>query len=163
MPQAPHIYPLTASGATAEPGKEYFPRRDAALTADQLGQLLGADPDRWLAEWSYRVPDLVDSVGDVGDFLESLMLRYISAICMGKQGRTGGVDIGKPTKVRLVEHAVGCYRRGNRSLQQTCLVIRCGLAGKCPEMPSPKGKDDPELRHAITNVFKAIGVATPRK
>lgn len=163
MPQAPHPYPLTASGATAEPGKEYFPRRDAALTADQLGQLLGSDPDRWLAEWSYRVPDLVDSVGDTGCFLESLMHKYLSAIGMDTQGRTGDVDIGKPPKARLVEHSVGCYLRGHRSLQQTCLAIRSGLAGRCVDIPSPKAKEDPELRHALTNVFNAKGIRTPMR
>lgn len=71
--------------------------------------MLLTDPDRWLIEWSYRVMDVMDSIDDLGAFLEGLMIKWLKAHKVPP--RTSALDprLRVPKKVVLVEFAVGVY------------------------------------------------------
>lgn len=155
MNRPPYNYPTSAWGGEAERGREYFPRTDAGLSADELTKILASDPDRWLVEWTYRIFDLVDSVGDIGDFLEGLLIKYLQAIGVQPGSATMEARLGRSSKVGLVEFAIGSFRSGNRSLHQTCQAIRHGIGGYVFGTRPAHTKDDPELRHAVTNVLRA--------
>lgn len=133
MQNTPYPYPKHTFGNWTDPTNEHFPRRDAALASDDLEKLLVQDPDRWLVEWTYRVFDYEHNLGDVGDFLEELMLKWLAASkipATSHDNPRGGLT---PSKVGLVECAVGLYRGGDRSLSITCQAIRRGVGGYTSE------------------------------
>ena len=146
-------YPTSAFGTESIPGKEFFPRVDAHLSMQALCELLEADADRWLVEWTYRVTDHLDNVADSGEFMEDLMKQYLCARGVPLRTSFSPKRLGH-SEAALVEFAVGLFRRGQQTLADTCKAIRCGIAGHTymtekifPDQPDPH-------KHALANAMR---------
>lgn len=117
-------------------------RRDQHLDLEALKRLLDTDADRFLLEWTFRIPESPAISDDPGSFLEYLCCEFTKRI-------EGTFRPGTARQLRAITDG---YHAGNISLQDWLASTRRILTGEGAERMRVR-KDDPELRAAIQHIY----------
>jgi hypothetical protein len=153
--QSKYPYPTSCAAQLSEQGKEYFPRCDSQISHAELKDISTIDPDRWFVEWTYRIFEMLENIDNPRDFMEGLLMQYLSAKGIEKRSDYRFQRFTRGNNIELIELSIGQFVSGNRSLLHTCTGVRAGLAGYYFEAVN-NVKIEPYLREAYLTVLNNL-------